>query len=684
MAGNIEDIFILIRISDIRGDPEVALFVDPWQMHADGKLLLASDARYFALFEKRPDFITLEGPGASACSGANKSGKRISKLFSRKKKSLVQEVSNLDEFYAYKTLKIQEIRLLELFPGQGDTPIEGIVSHVPVDKAAKFYAISYVWGPALKPYFLQTSEGKIPLTTSLHSALKRLRSTDTPIILWADAICINQSNDYEKALQIRLLPTIFQSAEQVFAWIGDEDDNSHKAMETLMQIKANAISPDEWPDELPRISSNWQDGVPLSRNSIWRDIASLFERAWFQRVWIIQEVVLAADVRFVCGAWDVDWEDLFSAVEICLDWTESLDFSETRVREMLLALKPAYALGLTRKAFKEMKLSPPFKLIALLDSFAHTQSTKECDKLFALLGISSDAGIDAFDPDYHSPVESVVRRYAAEFVRRGSAIDILYRAGLSKSYDFSSWIPKWTSQEPCRTISTWRGADGIFSAGGSDETRAHILPHQPDKLHVAGTIIDQITQAGTITTAEHDVISVITSIHKLIDEIEDYPTGESKDELRLKLPIGNAITPCADDIGAFQHEADLEDGETDLFHWNNGAFDVSSVADMVEFLKQNRDARDLSWRYWSTAAAFLKRLSYGRFLVTRRGYVGIAPNEAIVGDLVCVFGGGAVPFVVRPKEAGTHKLIGECYVHGVMYGESIEFEGVKHTEFILK
>ncbi|CZR62635.1 uncharacterized protein PAC_12532 [Phialocephala subalpina] len=643
-----------------------------------------SDARYFAQFEKKPDFITLEAPGAIACSGANKSGKRISKLFPRKKGSPVQEVSSLDGFYTYKTLKIQEIRLLELFPGQGDAPVQGIVSHVPVDKAANFCAISYAWGPALKPYFLQTSEGKVPLTTSLHSALKRIRSIDTPIIIWADAICINQSNDYEKALQIRLLPTIFQSAEQVFAWIGDEDDNSHKAMETLMQIKANAISPDEWPDELPRISANWQDGLPLSRNSIWKDIASLFERAWFQRVWIIQEVVLAADVRFVCGAWDVDWDDIFSAVEICLDWTESLDFSETRVREMLLALKPAYAIGLTRKAFKEMKLSPPFKLIALLDSFAHTQSTKECDKLFALLGISSDAGIDAFDPDYHSPVESVVRRYAAEFVRRGSAIDILYRAGLSKSYDFSSWIPKWTSQEPCRTISTWRGANGIFSAGGSDETQAYILPHQPDKLHVAGTIIDQIAQIGTITTAEHDVISVIISIHKLIDELEDYPTGESKDEIRLKLPIGNAITPCADDIGAFQQESDLEDEETDRFDWNSAAFDVSSVADMVEFLKQNRDARDLSWRYWSTAAAFLKRLNNGRFSVTRRGYVGFAPNGAMVGDLVCVFGGGAVPFVVRPKKGEIHSLVGECYIHGIMYGESLELEGVKHTEFVLE
>lgn len=140
-------------------------------------------------------------------------------------------------------------------------------------------------------------------------------------------------------------------------------------------------------------------------------------------------------------------------------------------------LSPFTGNEIEASTFKKMKLSPRFDMMALLDEFAYTQSTKECDKLYTLLGISSDAETTAFDPDYSSSIETIARRYAAEFISRGHAMNLLYRSGKSKSYSFSSWIPNWTSNEPCRTISTWRGAHGIFSAGGPPTEYDQLAPH---------------------------------------------------------------------------------------------------------------------------------------------------------------------------------------------------------------
>jgi hypothetical protein len=54
---------------------------------------------------------------------------------------------------------------------------------------------------------------------------------------------------------------------------------------------------------------------------------------------------------------------------------------------------------------------------------------------------------------------------------------------------------------------------------------------------------------------------------------------------------------------------------------------------------------------------------YGRrFLVTEEGYIGLAPNIAQKGDIVCVLLGGEVPFVLRPLKDGYYKLIGEWCV----------------------
>ena len=60
-----------------------------------------------------------------------------------------------------------------------------------------------------------------------------------------------------------------------------------------------------------------------------------------------------------------------------------------------------------------------------------------------------------------------------------------------------------------------------------------------------------------------------------------------------------------------------------------------------------------------------------RFFITRLGYLGLAPNAAREGDLVCVLWGCSVPVVLR-KEGDHYIFVGECYTHGVMDGEAID------------
>ncbi len=45
--------------------------------------------------------------------------------------------------------------------------------------------------------------------------------------------------------------------------------------------------------------------------------------------------------------------------------------------------------------------------------------------------------------------------------------------------------------------------------------------------------------------------------------------------------------------------------------------------------------------------------------------LGIAPFEARDGDLVVIFHGSQMPFVLRYNGDGTYNLIGDFYVHGI-------------------
>lgn len=55
--------------------------------------------------------------------------------------------------------------------------------------------------------------------------------------------------------------------------------------------------------------------------------------------------------------------------------------------------------------------------------------------------------------------------------------------------------------------------------------------------------------------------------------------------------------------------------------------------------------------------------------VTEKGYLGLGPARTEVADKVSLIAGAHVPFVLREGASGWI-LVGEAYVHGIMYGEA--------------
>ncbi|KAF2849384.1 hypothetical protein T440DRAFT_351007, partial [Plenodomus tracheiphilus IPT5] len=83
-------------------------------------------------------------------------------------------------------------------------------------------AISYVWGAPLLvfPLYHVNDGSQIFVTENLDAALRRLGHHLDDTRLWADAVCINQQDQEEKALQIPRMVDIFRSASKVVAWLG--------------------------------------------------------------------------------------------------------------------------------------------------------------------------------------------------------------------------------------------------------------------------------------------------------------------------------------------------------------------------------------------------------------------------------------------------------------------------------
>ena len=64
------------------------------------------------------------------------------------------------------------------------------------------------------------------------------------------------------------------------------------------------------------------------------------------------------------------------------------------------------------------------------------------------------------------------------------------------------------------------------------------------------------------------------------------------------------------------------------------------------------------------------------FTTASGGYIGWGSKVMAEGDVVVILHGGHTPFILRPMtNSSEYKMIGECYVNGIMYGEAV----VRHT-----
>ena len=73
-----------------------------------------------------------------------------------------------------------------------------------------------------------------------------------------------------------------------------------------------------------------------------------------------------------------------------------------------------------------------------------------------------------------------------------------------------------------------------------------------------------------------------------------------------------------------------------------------------------------------------------RLFTSSQGYLGLAPHGSKEGDWIFVVLGADIPYVLRPGADGSHELIGEAYVQGIMDGEVMQMEQIPVQDIALR
>ncbi|RSL55851.1 hypothetical protein CEP53_006965 [Fusarium sp. AF-6] len=120
--------------------------------------------------------------------------------------------------------------------------------------------------------------------------------------VWADAVCINQADLPERASQVKLMGQLYRTARLVYAWVGKLDRLSHRALLAMGAIlDFDATRSHAQDSSYPEQEEITLSSVPGMTVVGWFALFALFQRLWFRRAWVAQEVVFAANIHMICG-----------------------------------------------------------------------------------------------------------------------------------------------------------------------------------------------------------------------------------------------------------------------------------------------------------------------------------------------------------------------------------------------
>ncbi|KAG9202648.1 hypothetical protein G6514_004140 [Epicoccum nigrum] len=576
--------------------------------------------------------------------------------------------------YQYDELPPDAFRYLVLQPGLSGDPLCCSLHISRIDEI-KYESVSYAWGTGQRDQDIVCDDKILKITPNLYSVLQRVRLPDAPRNLWADSICINQEDLEEKGRQVTIMGQIYRSAERVLICMGATGEEHGPNVLSLLQDISKMIDDgfdgiseliegmerdgqwgEDWNpwDQFPHPDAS----APVIHDPRWASINILVEQQWFQRGWVVREAGLAQQGLVIWGQTEFLWTDLMQA----LVWRHRravktiLIPAEDRFRSHLEAYEARNKARIC--VFYQNGSWKPCSLLDYLH-FARALLLKDPrDRIYAFLDLSEDDTRQLhMVPNYNDSPEKVYRDFATNYVRTLKNLEILHYVKhdeRSLQEGFMSWAPDWSKEEGnfIGFISTAANYPPLLSR---DKQVPEPMVTEGGTLEVKGVIVDSICFASEVLQSSTTTPASL------------YRVWTSARQSQTKWPYRTAATllePFLDVLAVLGYY-----GDADSWYENRTAY-----MDCFERLDSEMQTHGtVTWdqdqvsRLEATPFhGFISAATSGkRFIVTERGYVGLAPAVAREGDACAIIFGCCSPCILREgNTTDGHIYLGSAIIAG--------------------
>jgi hypothetical protein len=445
-------------------------------------------------------------------------------------------------------------------------------------------------------------------------------------------------------------------------------------------------------------------------------LCSFVNRPYWYRVWVVQELSLARDVVFACGERQISYVHLrhalffftfyiHNAMKDCPPGPDDNDILKfytnpgTRKPDGTLLPPPKYSMDPEEEIFYRAIMSAPVsspaikmvnsrnKYVGRIDQNkglellfilkycnvadsgeTRLEVTDPRDRIYGFLGLTKEGDAFGLRPNYSDPVAKVYTNAARVLLTSGK-VDLLWLSQFPKSVgDLPTWAPDWSVpiQSPYAYFSP---RSSPFSASGNKSAFVICTDDSNGVITLRGTTVDEVAVIGSawvpvkITpndpTREESRNKFLADIDQFCDEAScmgngAYPDPRILEEARWRTPIGDKeLNDEGTPRRATEQSCDARQDVLRRIEMWRGIFSPSAPP-----LSNSLGGRQPYKKRESSYYYFMNSMSKRRPFRSRKGYVGLGPAQMLPNDVVCIFLGSQVPYILRPYGSQGYQFVG--------------------------
>lgn len=617
-------------------------------------------------------------------------------------------------------------------------PIECSLEVFKFGRKLQYEAISYKWGDP-EGHSVKCNDKILPVNVNLYFALQRFRLPKQSRILWVDEICINQDDGKERGQEVQIFHRIYAEAKNVLIWLGSYSDDSDVAMDffpRMMSHLSNKRSKQEITDpDLPSPNS------AAYRTPKMIALNNLLSRPWFMRVWTLQEGAFATRAVVVCGRKELPFNLFEEFNSKCEEdktgvWTDTL--SSISTAKPSDPKKPsrfvtAHVHGISKLKQVRSGRGPRESVPMLLYRLRSCEATDARDRVYSMWSFLPDVYLEVLEkPRYERDFTAADLFYQVSKIElvHNQNLEFLGHAGIwqhQPDVALPSWAADWSYRQLTHPLCVldhdcFRKTDAKLYRASCDLFGSAKISGAPATLITRGKVLGEVTKLTnpfTFTTTEDKSKSPEISTSPLRNQAEESTADDdvkpkvAQLERQFEYPIRmfnettSQIALCLTTAAQCHPYPQNLDAKTASMHTLTASLthQISGPALGATLIRVNNEELEELFRALDTAVDAIKSLNFlgidrkalkllgiirevtrtRRFFVTADRFMGLAPSKAREGDRVAIVYGCSTPVLIRgiSGSEANWRLVGECYVYGLMDGEAITMDGIPEQDIRL-